>query len=219
VLALGLPVMQGTLSGVIPRIRYEDGAVAVDGALLLKIFDGTVVIRGLQMLDPLGRIPRLRASIDMRNLDLALITRAFSFGSMTGRVDSTVQDLELANWRPVRFDARIESSHGEYPRTISQRAVQNISALGGVGAAAAIQRSFLRFFDLFRYARLGLACRLHNDVCEMSGIADRQYGYVIVEGGGLPAITVLGYNRHVGWSELLERLQRVTQSNVRPVVK
>ena len=48
----------------------------------------------------------------------------------------------------------------------------------------------------------------------MGGIENVPQGYVIVKGGGIPAITVLGYNRSVGWRELLERLQRVTEGNV-----
>jgi hypothetical protein len=133
-------------------------------------------------------------------------------------VDVDVKGLELVRWKPVRFDARLESSPGDYSRTISQRAVENISALGGAGAAA-LQRSFLRFFERFRYRRLGLSCRLAGGVCEMGGVAEAPGGYVIVEGGGIPAITVIGYNRAVGWSELLERLQRITQENVRPVIQ
>ena len=39
-------------------------------------------------------------------------------------------------------------------------------------------------------------------------------GYVIVRGGGIPAISVMGYNRNVGWRELLDRLKRVTEGNV-----
>ena len=34
------------------------------------------------------------------------------------------------------------------------------------------------------------------------------------KGGGIPAINVLGYNRNVGWRELIERAKRVTQGNV-----
>ena len=48
----------------------------------------------------------------------------------------------------------------------------------------------------------------------MGGIENVPQGYVLVRGGGIPAITVLGYNRSVGWSELLARLRRVTQGNV-----
>jgi len=36
---------------------------------------------------------------------------------------------------------------------------------------------------------------------------------------GIPAITVMGYNRAVSWDELITRLKRVTQNNVQAVVK
>ena len=217
--AMGWPGMHGTLAGVIPLVRYRDGRLSVDGALLVNAFDGTVVLKDLVLLDPLGRAPRLEASLDMRNLDLGLLSRTFSFGSMEGRVDVTVKGLELSNWKPVAFDARVASSPGSYRRRISQRAVQNISALGGGGAAAAIQRSFLGFFEEFGYSRLGLSCVLRNGVCLMDGVAPAPNGYVIVQGGGIPAITVIGYNRAVGWDELIARLQRITQSNTKPIVQ
>ena len=163
---------------------------------------------------PLSKTPRLTGDIAMRELDLDLVTNTFAFGKMTGRIDADVKGLEMVNWEPVRFEARVASSPGEYTRRISQAAVQNISALGGAGAAAAIQRSFLRFFETFGYSSLGWNCRLDNDVCHMGGIENVPQGYVLVRGGGIPAITVLGYNRSVGWSELLARLRRVTQGNV-----
>ena len=161
----------------------------------------------------------MQASLDMRNLDLDLLTRAFSFGNMQGRIDVTVKGLELSNWKPVTFDAAVRSSPGNYPRKISQRAVQNISALGGAGAAAAIQRSFLGFFEEFGYSRIGLSCVLRNSVCLMDGVEPAPNGYVIVKGGGIPAITVIGYNRSVSWDELIARLQRVTQGNAKPIVQ
>ncbi len=212
--ALGLPVMHGTLSAVIPTVSYQQSTLKVDGALLFKVFDGTVVAQNLLIESPLGQVPRLTADVDMRNLDLDLLTHTFSFGNITGRIDARVKALELINWEPVHFEARIASSAGEYPRRISQAAVQNISALGGAGAATAIQRSFLHFFEHFGYSAIGLSCKLEFGVCQMGGIENVPQGYVIVKGGGIPAINVLGYNRNVGWRELIERLQRVTQGNV-----
>ena len=212
--ALGLPVMHGTLSAMIPTVSYRQSTLKVDGALLFKVFDGTVVAQNLVLESPLGQVPRLLADVEMRSLDLDLLTRTFSFGNITGRIDGQVKALELVNWKPVRFDARVASSAGEYPRRISQAAVQNISALGGAGAATAIQRSFLRFFETFGYSALGLNCKLEHGVCGMGGIENVPQGYVIVRGGGIPAITVLGYNRNVGWQELIERLRRVTEGNV-----
>ena len=217
--ALEIPSMQGTLSGEIPRVRFSGSTVEVEGALLIKVFDGTVLLWNLKVLDPLGRASSFMADVDMRNLDLGLLTGAFSFGNMQGRIDVAMHDLELFNWKPVKFDASLVSSPGDYPRRISQAAVQNISSLGGSGAAAAIQRSFLGFFEEFGYSKIGWSCSLRNGICRMGGIESEPlpHGYLIVKGGGVPAITVIGYNRDVDWWELVNRLQRITQVNAKPV--
>lgn len=219
--ALGLPVMHGTLDATLPMVRHIKSTLRVDGALSLKVFDGSIEAKNLVLLDIFGKAPRVQADIAMRNLNLEMVTRTYSFGNITGRIDASVNGLELVNWQPVKFEARVASSAGEYPRKISQAAVQNISALGGAGAAAAIQRSFLRFFEQFGYDKLGWGCKLQNTVCEMSGVVgeDKPQGYVIVKGGGIPAITVMGYNRQVSWQELLDRIKRVTQGNVKPIVE
>ncbi len=219
--ALGVPVMYGTLDATLPMVRQEKSTLRVDGALSLKVFDGTIEAKNLLLLDIFGKAPRVQADVAMRDLNLEMVTRTYSFGNITGRMDATIVGLELVNWEPVKFDARLASSAGNYPRKISQAAVQNISALGGAGAAAAIQRSFLRFFEQFGYDKIGWGCKLQNTVCEMSGVAgeDKPQGYVIVKGGGIPAITVMGYNRQVSWQELLNRIKRVTQGNVKPIVE
>jgi hypothetical protein len=118
----------------------------------------------------------------------------------------------------VQFEARLQSSAGNYSKKISQRAVENISALGGAGAAAAIQRSFLRFFKQFNYKNIGLSCKLHHDICHMGGIEATPQGYIIVKGSGIPSITVMGYNQSVAWSDLLARIKRVTDGNSKAVI-
>jgi hypothetical protein len=40
-----------------------------------------------------------------------------------------------------------------------------------------------------------------------------------VKGGGIPSLSVIGYNRNVSWRELVERLKRITQENVKPIIK
>lgn len=217
--AVGWPTMQGKMAASIPMVTYSNGKMVADGAMGLDVFDGSVVVRNLALQNPLGLAPRLQADIQMRELDLELLTRTYSFGAMTGRLDGDVKNLELSRWQPVKFDADFRSSPGRYPKKISQRAVENISALGGAGAAAAIQRSFLRFFKEFNYAKIGLSCKLRSGVCAMDGVEPAQSGYVIVKGSGIPAITVLGYNRSVSWGELLDRVRRITAGNASPVIK
>ena len=220
--ALELPPMSGVLSASLPGLRVSPGEIALDGALVISVFDGYLHATGLRLREPFGVASHLSADIQARHIDLAQLTETFSFGSITGFVDADVRGLELARWRPVGFDARIVSSPGDYRRRISQRAVENIGALGGAGAMAAIQRSLLRVFDTFGYSELGLHCRLARGVCLMDGIeggARADGGFVIVRGGGVPALDVIGYNRRVDWDELVNRLQRVIAENVSPELR
>lgn len=220
--ALDLPLMAGVLSASLPELRVSPGEIALDGALVISVFDGYLRATGLRLREPFGVASHLSGDIEARHIDLAQLTETFSFGSITGFVDADVRGLELARWRPVAFDARIASSPGDYRRRISQRAVENISALGGAGAVAAIQRSLLRLFETFGYRELGLHCRLAGGVCVMDGIEGGERadgGFVIVRGGGVPALDVIGYNRRVDWDELVERLQRVVAENVSPELR
>lgn len=217
--SLNLPSMSGKASAEIPLVTYSAGNLTTDGSLVLNVFSGTATVTGLTMQNPLGVAPKLNADIALRNLDLGDLTRTFSFGAIEGKLDGDINDLELQNWKPVKFDAKVQSSPGNYRKKISQRAVENISALGGGGAAAAVQRSFLRFFEQFNYGKMGLSCSLRDDICQMGGVESTAQGYVIVKGSGIPAITVMGYNQTVGWSELLARIKRVTDGNSRAIVK
>ncbi len=217
--AFKLPIMQGKASAEIPLVTYSGGILTTDGEIVLNVFDGKATVTQLTLQNPLGELPKLSADMSLRNLDMGSLTRTFSFGAIEGKLDGDVQGLEMLNWKPVKMDAKLQSSDGKYLKKISQRAVENISSLGGAGAAAAVQRSVLRFFNEFNYEKMGLSCILRNNICEMSGIESTLGGYVIVKGSGIPAITVLGYNKTVGWGELVDRVKRVIEGNTKLIVK
>ena len=147
-------------------------------------------------------------------MDLETLTQTFDFGKITGKLDGEINQLRLSNWQPVVFDARFYTPNGDKSRRrISQKAVDNFSQIGG-GAGGILSRGFLRFFEDFSYQRLGLSCKLTNDVCEMNGVSEAEQGYYIVKGGGLPPrINVVGYTRRVGWTDLIARLKSVSQSS------
>jgi hypothetical protein len=220
--AFGWPTFGGTIEGRIPNVTLAERVLSFGGDLEANVFGGRVVVGGMRLRDPLGTYPRLSADITMRNLDLEAVTGTFSFGTITGRLDADVRGLELFRWRPTRFDARLYTPRSDDSRhQISQRAVSNLSNIGGGGGvAAALQGGVLRFFQNFGYSRLGLSCRLENEVCFMNGVEPVGKGdaYYIVKGSGIPRIDIIGNAHRVNWNRLVAQLQAMQRSGG-PVVK
>ena len=209
---LGWPLFEGELSGDIPGVRYGGGVLVMDGTLRMRVFDGDIEIAGLALERPFGVAPTLAADVELRGLDLQPLTAAFGFGEITGRMGGHIRGLRLIDWAPVAFDARFATDESvKGPRRISQRAVRDLSAVGGMGPAAALQQGVMRAFETFPYARIGIACRLRNHVCQMDGLERTARGYTLVEGSGLPRISVNGIQREVDWPVLVERLRAVSE--------
>jgi hypothetical protein len=211
----GWPPFSGQIGGQLPRARYRAQRLEVDGGLSIDVFGGRVELDALVLERPLGVAPTLAADVRIEDLDLTPLTEAFGFGAISGRLDGRVDGLRLVDWSPVAFDAVLQTDP-DYrgPRRISQRAVQDIGRVGG-GLASGLQGPLLAVFDSFGYRRIGLRCRLENNVCRMGGVADSGTGYVLIEGAGLPWVTVNGFQRRVDWPVLLARLRAATEVGVK----
>ena len=208
--AFGWPEFAGTLSGRIPRVEFRDKLLTFGGDLEARVFDGTIVGRNIRLQDPLGRWPRMFADIELRNLDLALVTETFEIGSITGRLEGAVKGLELFAWSPVAFDAYLRTPPGLRGRKrISARAVGTLSNVGGGGGGvvAALQSGVFRMFDEYDYEKLGIRCRLENDVCLMSGVEPAGIGYYILKGSGIPRINIIGNAGRVNWPQLVSQIE------------
>ncbi|TXI46668.1 MAG: hypothetical protein E6Q52_03880 [Methylophilus sp.] len=216
--ALGWPTMRGQISGTIPLVTYANHELRMMGDMQFKLFNGMVGMSDLDIDDPLGAVPKLHANFTMREIDLGEITRTFNFGSISGKLEGDIKHLRLQNWKPVSMDASVRTADGPFEKKISQRAVENITALGGEGTAAALQRTFLRFFKEFGYEKIGLSCELRGDICKMGGVEPLPDGFVIVKGKGAPSVNVNGYTQYVSWKDVLGRMQRVTDSNSKIII-
>ncbi len=214
--AFGWPEFGGQIGGAISKLRMREGIITLGTTLHAQVFNGEVTISDLRLEQPFGQWPRFYSSIALNNLDLEPMTSAFSFGRITGRLSGAINGLQLFNWTPVAFDAKLFTPLDDRSRhRISQRAVENIGSIGGGGAGvtAALSSGFLRFFDDFNYDRLGISCRLHNEVCVMDGVAPAANGnYYLVKGKGVPRIDVIGSSRRVDWPRLVEQLLAATES-------
>lgn len=223
--ALGLPAFTGVLGGEIPSAHYANDRIDFNGGLTLHLFDGTVRFSALALERPFGTAPSLSADIALKGLDLARLTEVLGFGTITGRLDGSIEDLRLVDWTPVAFDARFVShSASGVKQRISQRAVQDIGSVGDSSFMASIQGQLIGLFSDFGYRRLGIGCRLENQICTMSGLsgsasAQGENAFTIVEGSGLPRLDVIGFNRAVDWTTLVERLVAAGKGDVAPVIE
>ena len=219
--ALDWPAFQGRLDGRIPKARYANDRLDFDGNLVTHMFDGTVQVSGLAMERPFGTAPTLSADIEMDDMNLQSLTEVFGFGEITGAMDGSIRNLRLVDWQAEGFDADLHTDPSwKGRRRISQRAVQDLSSVGGAGGLGdSLQAQALKLFDDFGYRQIGIRCRLAEEVCDMDGLRSAGNGFIIVEGSGLPRLTVVGFNHRVDWPTLVERLVAVTQGESKPVIE
>jgi hypothetical protein len=217
--AFGWPTFLGKLGGSVPGLQYRDGQLTFQGGLSLQVFDGAVSVTGLSLRHPLGSTPELKANVDLEQLNLAQLSGAFDFGHITGRLNGAINGLQLVDWKPVAFAATLTTQGGG---KISQDAIKNLSQVGGGGVGGGLQGLALSLFKTFHYAKIELSCTLAKGVCTMGGIEPDPNpdtsGYTIVEGSGLPHLTVIGHERKVDWATLVSRLESATHGKG-PVVK
>ena len=208
--ALDWPEFGGELSVDIPSVRYDEGVIDVQGQWVFDVFDGRVTVDGLRIERPFGVLPSLAADISVSRLDLEQLTSTFSFGRISGRLDGWVTDLRMLDWSPVSFDAWLGTPADQKgSRDISRRAVSNLTTIGGGSATAALTGPVIRLFSSFSYKQLGLGCRLANNVCAVRGLDDNSESVLIMQGSGIPRVTIRAYNRRMDWPQMVANLVAV----------
>lgn len=215
--ALDWPTLGGTLSGEFTGLTYRDGDIRMDGELLVRMFDGRVRLRNLDVNELFGNVPVLTADITVDNISLEQLTDTFAFGKITGGLSGYIRNLRLENWQPVAFDAKLSTrDDGDTRHRISQKALNNLSQIGG-GLSGALSRGFLRYFDEYSYGELGLSCRLENGFCELGGVEAYEGGHYLLTRGGLlpPWVEVKLAGSIISWDALIEGFEQMAQGEVK----
>ncbi len=207
---LGLPRLEGRLSGGIPEIEIVGGKLRSQGEMVAHVFGGRLRARNLHGSGLRSPIPSFGFDLDYEDISLAELTRAFSFGYVSGVARGKIRDLEIVSWGPVAFDAHLESDASSGVRQrLSVEAIRQLSILGG-GTSDPFTVSVLGLFDEYGYSKLGFRCRLRNDVFELDGMevsGDRHY---LVKGSAMPpSVNVVSHNRTISFSEMVEYIERL----------
>jgi hypothetical protein len=206
------PAFSGKVSGKIPGVSFDDGVLDVEGEILVNVFGGLITLDDLRIERPFGVLPSLAANVEVQNLDLEQLTGTFSFGQISGRIDGYARDLRMLDWKPVAFDAWLGTPQRQTgSKGISRQAVNHLTTLGGGRATTALTSPVMRLFNNFSYKRLGLGCRMQNNICEVRGVSEDDVSVLIMEGAGIPKITIKVFNRSVDWPQLLAQLTAASE--------
>jgi hypothetical protein len=209
-MAFGVPAFDGQLKLNKIAASYHNQQLQIDAPLRLEAFGGMMTVPRFKLEKPFSDQPTLQADLELNQLNLQTLTKITGFGEIQGQLSGYVRELQLINWQPIAFNAYFSTPpDSNLPHQISQKAINNLSNLGGGAAVNAISKSVLRIFENFSYQSLGWGCHLVKRVCQMRGVEPLTNGYYLVKGGGLPRIDVIGYNNQVDWQVLVTRLQRI----------
>ncbi len=201
-------------------------ASTFDGGLSMELFDGTVAVSSLAMERPFGVAPTLSADIAIDDLDLQSLTERVRL-RQHHRARWTGASTDCAWWTGSRSPSTRRCTPTASAACASASASARCRTCRSVGDAVAsstsLQAQLIGLFDDFGYARIGIACRLRDEVCAMDGLGSAgihaEPALLSSQGSGLPRLTVVGFNRRVDWPTLVERLVAVGTGEVKPVVE
>jgi hypothetical protein len=206
------PAVEGNLSADLGRIRYAAGTLSTQGQAVIDVFDGRVTldkIRG-ERLD--SSYPVFSGDIDYGGIDLGRLTRTFEFGEIRGIVHGYVKNLRLFGTTPTHFTASLESlEKGE--RSLSVKAVRNLTVISQGGLAGVLSSGIYRFIDFYNYQKIGIYCALENDVFTLEGVALDSGNYLVYGGWLPPKINIVAPVHNISFKEMLKRLDRIGRAD------
>jgi hypothetical protein len=202
----------GTLAGEFYDITIERGSLISAGGLEAHVFGGTIVLDGLTGSHILSTSRRIGADIRLVDIDLEQVTRSIPFGRVTGIVEGRIDGLFFSYGQPERFELLVESVKKRRTKRIFEaRAVENLLILGSGDSAAMLRSGLTSFFKSFPYSRLGIYCRLKNDVFTLRGTIREGDTEYLVKRPFARGINVVNMNpgNQISWRDMVRRLNRI----------
>jgi len=215
--------LEGTLTGTLNPIRVEGGKLSSSGALTARVFDGEVNFSDPGVSGLSSATPVIQLNARWKDLNLSRLTADTAFGKIEGVLNGYAKDLEIAHGQVQKFDLLAETVQKEgTPQRISVKAVDNIARIGGgqspfVGMAG----MFASIFKEFPYEKIGVHATLENDVFRINGTIKEGGTEYLVKRGLFSGVNVVNQNpdNHVGFKDMIKRLQRIKTSKGSPVIK
>jgi hypothetical protein len=208
--ALSWHPFTGTLTGSTPQVQSEENLLRTSGEIQAQIFGGRARIGKLEIENPFSSLPSIKLDASLDGIELEQLSKTFEFGRISGILEGNIKDLVITDNQPAQFSAEFHSVDRGTEQRISVEALDKITVLSSGENAGSLYGGLARFFDSFRYGKLGFKADLKNDRLTLRGVETRGDQEFLVVGSFLPpTVNIISHTQVIAFSELLRRLQSI----------
>jgi hypothetical protein len=207
--------LRGILASNALLISGSKKRLDVSGVVTVDLFEGQAVVSDFSMESPLSPFRRLKCNIKFEEVDLEKLTRAFSFGRITGKLNGYIDGLAIANDQADAFTLEVWSVAAKgVPRTVSFNAVEDIQTISsGSEYRSGLPFGLDRFIGDLSYKQIGIKGVLRNDVFKINGTIHKDHKEYLVSRAGFTGINVINMNpdNQISFKDMMERIKRVAE--------
>ncbi len=211
--------LQGTARGQLDPIEISGDEIRSKGKIEVGLFGGNLSITNPGAYGIFSITPVFSLDAHWEGLLLGELTEGTSFGKVEGVLRGHAKGLQIAGGEPQKFDLLMETVPREgVSQTISTRAVDNISQIGG--GQSALTGVFASFFKEFPYEKIGIRASLENDLFRINGTIKEEGKEYLVKRGGFSGVNVVNQNPEnvISFKDMVKRVKRVADSEKEVIV-
>lgn len=200
--------LKGKVDGEFPQIVIEKGDLRSQGGAHIDVWGGQIILEGLWGEMIFSKRRRLGVEVTMKDLDMEQATQSLGFGQMGGIMGGEIKRLAFSFGQPESLELWIRSvPRSGVKQYVDAKAVENLSILS---SGAAVRTPLLRLFKFYPYSKLGIYCKLENDMFTLRGTVVEGGKKYMIKRAFLRGIDVIPpENPNIPWRDMLQRVRRI----------
>ncbi len=205
---------RGTIYADTGILRYRNEVLTGDGQFFIRVFGGEVSFENFFFEKMFSAGWSFGADIVFSGISLEQVTQKIPVGHMTGIIRGSLRNFVIEYGQPAGFDLEVESvDTSGVKQRISMDAIESITVLG-TGMKTSVQGGLTSLFRDFPYSRIGLRCKLRNDVFAVRGTILSEEKEYIIKRGWLRGVDIINQNpdNRISFQDMQERIKRVMDS-------
>jgi hypothetical protein len=204
--------LPGIIRGDFPEMKISRTSLATRGSLTVSALGGRIDVANLRGVNPLSRFGDISMDVGLHDLHLEEISQLFEFGRMGGVIEGQVKGLTFSSGQPEAFELEIRSVKKKgVKQFVDMEAVNDLSVVSS-GQSVPRAGTASQFLKYFPYSRIGIYCKLENDVFTLRGTIHEKGVEYLIKKAVLRGISVINRNpeNQIRWKQMLARLKQAS---------